>query len=88
MMILLQVTGSPGQANILDKIPTFEALIQTYGPFLGLIIILVTIILVLQYHWFSRALKAKNEEIKRLVEREKELYIRLTNKLDNAVKQL
>ena len=88
MMTLLQVAGSPGQANILDKIPTFEALTTIYGPFLSLIIILVILILALQYHWFSRALKAKNEEIKRLVEREKELYIRLTNKLDNAVKQL
>ena len=55
------------------RLPTFSEMIHYYGPFVGLVLSIIILILVLQYIWFKRVLKAKNEEIKRLVEREQKL---------------
>jgi hypothetical protein len=55
------------------RLPTFSEMIHYYGPFVGLVLSIIIVILVLQYIWFKRVLKAKNEEIKRLVEREQKL---------------
>jgi len=56
-----------------ERLPTLSEMVHNYGPYLGLILSLVIVILILQYIWFSRILKAKNEEIKRLADREQKL---------------
>lgn len=58
-------------------LPTFSEMIQIYGPYLGLILSLIIANLILQYIWFRKILKAKNEEIKRLADREQKLNDRL-----------
>jgi len=88
MEIFLPFVVDQVQVTLLGVFPTFIELTNTYGPFLGTVILLVVIILWLQHHWYSRALKAKNEEIKRLVEREKDLFARVTVLLDKAIEQL
>jgi len=55
------------------RLPTFSEMIHFYGPYIGLVLTIIIATLVLQYIWFKRVLKAKNEEIKRLVEREQKL---------------
>ncbi len=87
MIVLLQVAGAAGQASPLDKLPTFKELIPIYGPFLTVVLIAVVAMLCMQYRWFSRALKEKNEEIKRGAEREKELRNILLDILDEKVQQ-
>jgi hypothetical protein len=77
MLLLLQANGNLGITRVLDKLPTFKEIIQSYGPILTVILAFVIAILLLQHLWYSRVLKAKDEEIKRLVERERELYNRL-----------
>ena len=59
------------------RLPTFAEMIQYYGPYLGLVLSLIIITLILQYIWFNRIIKAKNEEIKRLAEREQVLNDRI-----------
>jgi hypothetical protein len=86
MEIFLQFVAD--RLTLLGVFPTFIDLTNTYGPFLGTVILFVIIMLWMQHHWYSRALKAKNEEIKRLVEREKDLYVRTTVLLDKAIEQL
>ncbi|MBN8821323.1 MULTISPECIES: hypothetical protein [unclassified Spirosoma] len=66
-------------------IPTFADLVTYYGPYLGLIIALIIVILILQYVWFKRVLKANAEEIKRLVDHEKELSTRLMHFIDQRI---
>jgi hypothetical protein len=56
-----------------ERLPTLSEMVHYYGPYLGLVLSLVIVILILQFLWFSRALKAKNEEIKRLADREQKL---------------
>ena len=60
-----------------SRLPTLSEMIQNFGPYVGLILSLVIAILVLQYIWFKRVLKAKNEEIKRLADREQTLNDRI-----------
>jgi hypothetical protein len=55
------------------RLPTLSEMIHYYGPYIGLVLSLVISILILQYIWFKRVLKAKNEEIKRLADREQKL---------------
>lgn len=59
------------------RLPTLSEMIHYYGPYIGLVLSLIIVILILQSFWFNRTLKAKNEEIKRLVEREQKLNDRL-----------
>lgn len=59
------------------RLPTLSEMIHYYGPYIGLVLSLIIVILILQFYWFNRTLKAKNEEIKRLVEREQKLNDRL-----------
>jgi hypothetical protein len=54
-----------------ERLPTLSEMIQYYGPYLGLVLSLV--ILILQFLWFNKVLKSKNEEIKRLADREQKL---------------
>lgn len=55
------------------RLPTFSEMIHYYGPYIGLVLSIIIAIVVLQFVWFNKVLKAKNEEIKRLVEREQKL---------------
>ena len=59
------------------RLPTLSEMIQYYGPYIGLVLSLIIAILILQYIWFKRVLKAKNEEIKRLADREQLLNDRV-----------
>jgi hypothetical protein len=59
------------------RLPTLSEMIHYYGPYIGLVLSLIIVILILQFYWFNRTLKAKNEEIKRLVEREQKLNDRI-----------
>jgi hypothetical protein len=73
-MIYLQVT-----------LPTWREIVFNYGPYLGLVLVLIIAILILQRRWFIRVLKAKDEEIKRLVEREKDLNDRIIHMIDKEI---
>jgi len=73
--------------DILRKLPSFGDMISYYGPFLGLILVLITIICVAQFVWYRKLVKAKNEEIDRLVGRENELNKRLMKFIDSSNKK-
>jgi hypothetical protein len=60
-----------------SRLPTLPEMIHYYGPYIGLVLSLIIAILVLQYIWFKRVLNAKNEEIKRLADREQTLNDRV-----------
>jgi hypothetical protein len=59
------------------QLPTLPEMIENYGPYVGLVLSLIIAILVLQYIWFKRVIKAKDEEIKRLADREQTLNDRI-----------
>jgi hypothetical protein len=59
------------------RLPTLSEMIHYYGPYIGFVLSLIIVILILQFVWFNRLLKAKNEEIKRLVDREQKLNDRI-----------
>lgn len=69
----------------MKQMPTFGQLITIYGPWLGLIVALIIVILILQHHWFKKLLSSKNEEIKRLVEMESELNKRIISMIDQEI---
>lgn len=64
------------------SLPTFKDLTEKFGPYLGLLIFFLFLILYLQWYWFNRTLKGKDEEIKRSVSRVSELE-KLVNKMMN-----
>ena len=72
------------QAN-LNKLPTFNEITKVYGPYLGLLLILIVVILILQYRWFIKVLKSKDAENKRLIEREQSLNERILHMLDKEI---
>ncbi len=78
-MIFLQTTTT------LEKIPSFNEIIKVYGPYLGLLLILIVGILILQYRWFIKILKAKDEEIKRSTGREEALNKRVLHMIDKEI---
>jgi hypothetical protein len=65
------------EQGLSTRLPTLSEMIHYYGPYIGLVLSLIIVILILQFYWFNRTLKAKNEEIKRLVEREQKLNDRV-----------
>jgi ABC-type bacteriocin/lantibiotic exporter with double-glycine peptidase domain len=67
------------------RLPTLSEMIQYYGPYLGLVLSLVIVILILQSIWFKKILKAKNEEIKRLADREQKLNDRLLHMISEEI---
>lgn len=67
------------------SLPTFSEMIQYYGPYVGLVLFLIISTLVLQYIWFQKVIKAKNEEIKRLADREEKLNDRLIYMINNEI---
>lgn len=60
-----------------EQLPTFSEMIEYYGPYVGLVLSLIIATLILQFVWFQKILKAKNEELKRLADREQKLNDRL-----------
>jgi hypothetical protein len=68
-----------------ERLPTLSEIIHFYGPYLGLLISLVIVILILQSIWFGKVLKAKNEEIKRLADREQKLNDRYLHVIDQEI---
>lgn len=79
-MLLLQSNFNPA-----NSLPTLPELVKYYGPYLGLIIGLVLAISIMQFVWFRRILRAKDAEIKRLVERENALNERLLHMIDQEI---
>jgi len=71
--------------SLSERLPTLSEMIQYYGPYLGLVFSIVTVILILQFLWFKRVLKTKNEEIKRLVDNVKELNDRYLHMIDEEI---
>jgi hypothetical protein len=69
----------------LGRLPTLSEMVQYYGPYLGLVLSLVIVILILQSIWFKKILKAKNDEIKRSADREQKLYDRLMHLINEEI---
>ena len=67
------------------QLPSFKQLIDIYGPWLGLIVALLIVILILQYYWSRRVISAKNDEIKRLVTMEEDLHKRIMTMIDQEI---
>lgn len=65
------------QEGLTARLPTLSEMVTYYGPYIGLVLSLIIATLILQFLWFRRVLRAKNDEIKRLVNREEELNDRL-----------
>jgi hypothetical protein len=68
-----------------EGLPTLSEMIQYYGPYLGLVLSLVIVILILQFLWFNKVLRAKNEEIKRLADREQKLNDRFLHMISEEI---
>lgn len=83
-MVLLQIAGKQ-PFNPITQLPSFEQMVKIYGPYLGLVLFLIILILILQYYWFHRLLKSKENEIKRLVEREQTLNDRLLHMINEEI---
>jgi hypothetical protein len=66
-------------------VANLSEMIQYYGPYLGLVLSLIIATLILQFVWFQRILKAKNEEIKRLADREQKLNDRLIHMINEEI---
>jgi len=66
-------------------LPSFDEMVHNFGPYLGLVLSLCIGVLVLQFIWFSRMLRAKNAEIERLIRREEILHDRLLYKIDAEI---
>jgi hypothetical protein len=71
--------------KLAERLPTFSEMIQYYGPYVGLVPSLIIAILFLQYIWFQKTLRAKNEEIKRLADREQKLNDRLIHMINEEI---
>jgi hypothetical protein len=71
--------------KLAERLPTFSEMIQYYGPYVGLVLSLIIAILILQYIWFQKTIKAKNEEIKRLGDREQKLNDRLIHMINMGI---
>ena len=82
-MYLLQ--GQIAAREITERLPSFSEMVKYYGPYLGLVLFLIVLILILQFYWFHRNLDAKDDEIKRLVAREQELNDRLLHMINEEI---
>ena len=56
--------------ELTNRLPTFNELVYWYGPYLGLVIILVSAIGLLQYIWYQIIIRKLEREIDRLVKRD------------------
>jgi hypothetical protein len=73
------------EQRLSERLPTLSEMIHYYGPYLGLVLSLVIVILILQHFWFNKVLKSKNEEIKRLADREQKLNDRYLYMIDQEI---
>jgi hypothetical protein len=81
-LYFLQADPKPVLNQVTNRLPTFSDLVSTYGAFLTFVLIAVITICLLQHNWFNKLLKSKDEQIKRLDEKEKEIYKRLLDCID------
>ncbi len=65
--------------------PTFQELIVNFGPYLGLVLFLIIVMLILQWRWFVRVLNSKDDEIKRLVANNNDLSARVISMIDKEI---
>lgn len=56
--------------ELTNRLPSFDELVYWYGPYLGLVIVLVFAIGVLQYVWYQIIIRKLEREIDRLVKRD------------------
>ncbi len=68
--------------DLFKNIPSFKDLVSNYGPWLGMILFLVFLLMICQGWWYNKILKSKDEEIKRSIAREEELHKRMYKLLD------
>jgi H+/gluconate symporter-like permease len=88
MLFFLQITSKiPKETDVLRKLPSFSEMVSYYGPFLGLVLVLIILLVIAQYVWYRKLIKAKDKEIERLVKREEELNKRLLKFADKAMKK-
>lgn len=71
--------------TINERLPTFNEMVTYYGPYLGLVLSLIIAILILQFVWFTKISNFKNEEIKRLIEREQALNERVLHLISEEI---
>lgn len=71
--------------DLTKNLPTFGEMIKYYGPYLGLVLSLIITILILQFVWFVKISKAKDEEVKRLIKREEDLNARILSMIDQEI---
>lgn len=64
---------------------TFKEIVEAYGPYLGLILILLISFMVMQFRWFRRVIRVKDQEIERLILREEALNKRLMFLIDQKI---
>lgn len=83
---LLQITQYYSiPADLKSRLPTFRELAEWYGPYLALVLCLVIALLIMQFVWFSRMVRAKNAEINRLIKKESDLCERLHYLIDRII---
>lgn len=63
-------------------VPSYTQLTHDFGPFLGLCIFFLFMIIGFQTYWFNKSYKAKDEEVKRSVIRITELE-KMISKITN-----
>lgn len=71
--------------NPISNFPSWDTLTKQYGPFLGALVFFIIIVVILQWFWYNKNLKSKNQEIERSVKRVTELET-LVNKLINQLR--
>lgn len=64
---------------------TFKEIVEAYGPYLGLILMLQISFMVMQFRWFKRVIRVKDEEIQRLILREEAMNKRLMFLIDQKI---
>jgi hypothetical protein len=70
--------------------PTWHDLITQFGPYLGTLIFFISIIILLQWFWYNKNIKSKNQEIERNVKEKSELnamILKLVNQLRSINKK-
>lgn len=63
----------------------FKEIIEAYGPYLGLILMLQISFMIMQFRWFKRVIMAKDQEIERLILREEAVSKRLMFVIDQRI---
>lgn len=74
-----------GVENPLSGLPSWDTITHQYGPFLGCFVFFIILVVILQFYWYRKNLKSKDEEIARSVKRTTELEA-LVNKLINQIR--